>query len=82
MRSTHAIRHQLIEWLNQVRRAPAPHRLSAARNLEALLRKDVFQTIDGQVEIFAREGIEIDRSTLAYWVGQSGHLLAPLVEAY
>jgi transposase len=34
-----------------------------------------------QTEIFAREGIELDRSTLADWVGHASHLLAPLVEA-
>jgi transposase len=34
-----------------------------------------------QSEIFAREGIELDRSTLADWVGNASHLMAPLVEA-
>jgi transposase len=34
-----------------------------------------------QSEIYAREGVELDRSTLADWVGQSSALLAPLVEA-
>lgn len=34
-----------------------------------------------QVEIYKREGIELDRSTLAGWVGGAGRLLAPLVEA-
>lgn len=34
-----------------------------------------------QSEIYAREGIELDRSTLADWVGQSSALLAPLVDA-
>ena len=34
-----------------------------------------------QSEIFAREGIELDRSTLADWVGHASHLLAPLVDA-
>ncbi|MGA2889965.1 MAG: transposase, partial [Terracidiphilus sp.] len=33
-----------------------------------------------QSEIFAREGIELDRSTLADWVGAASHLLAPLVD--
>jgi transposase len=33
-----------------------------------------------QSEIYAREGVELDRSTLADWVGASGRLLAPLVE--
>jgi hypothetical protein len=34
-----------------------------------------------QSAIYAREGIELDRSTLARWVGESSSLLAPLVEA-
>jgi transposase len=34
-----------------------------------------------QSEIYAREGVELDRSTLAGWVGASSQLLAPLVEA-
>jgi transposase len=33
-----------------------------------------------QSEIYAREGVELDRSTLADWVGQSGRLFEPLVE--
>jgi hypothetical protein len=33
-----------------------------------------------QSEIFAREGIDLDRSTLADWVGSATHLLDPLVE--
>lgn len=34
-----------------------------------------------QAEIYAREGVDLDRSTLADWVGQSSALLAPLVSA-
>jgi transposase len=33
-----------------------------------------------QSEIYAREGVELDRSTLAEWVGGTSRLLAPLVE--
>ena len=33
-----------------------------------------------QSEIFAREGIYLDRSTLADWVGAASHLLAPLID--
>jgi transposase len=33
-----------------------------------------------QSEIFAREGIDLDRSTLADWVGAVSHLLAPLID--
>ena len=34
-----------------------------------------------QSEIYAREGVELERSTLADWVGGTSGLLAPLVEA-
>ncbi len=34
-----------------------------------------------QAEIFAREGVELNRSTLAGWVGATSRTLAPLVEA-
>jgi transposase len=34
-----------------------------------------------QAEIYARSGIDLDRSTLADWVGQCARLLRPLVEA-
>ena len=37
--------------------------------------------LNRQSEIYAREGVELDRSTLAGWVGASSQLLAPLVEA-
>lgn len=34
-----------------------------------------------QAQIYAREGVELERSTLADWVGQSSALLRPLVDA-
>jgi hypothetical protein len=34
-----------------------------------------------QSEIYAREGVELGRSTLAKWVGQTSRLLEPLIEA-
>lgn len=34
-----------------------------------------------QSEIYAREGVELDRSTLADWVGSAAALLTPLAEA-
>jgi transposase len=34
-----------------------------------------------QSEIYAREGVDLDRSTLADWVGATSSLVAPLVEA-
>lgn len=33
-----------------------------------------------QSEIYAREGVDLDRSTLADWVGATSHLLTPLVD--
>jgi transposase len=33
-----------------------------------------------QSEIYAREGVELNRSTLADWVGAASHLLTPLVD--
>ncbi len=37
--------------------------------------------LNRQSEIYAREGVDLDRSTLAGWVGASAALLDPLVEA-
>lgn len=34
-----------------------------------------------QAEIYAREGVELDRTLLAQWVGQTAALLAPLTDA-
>jgi transposase len=39
------------------------------------------QPLYRQSEIYARQGVELERSTLADWVGGSAHLLEPLVEA-
>jgi transposase len=39
------------------------------------------QPLYRQSEIYAREGIDLDRSTLAGWVGAASDLLAPLVDA-
>jgi len=33
-----------------------------------------------QSEIYARDGVELDRSTLSDWVGQAVWLLAPIVD--
>ena len=35
----------------------------------------------GQSQIYARQGVELERSTLADWVGASSRLVEPLVEA-
>lgn len=37
--------------------------------------------LDRQSEIYAREGVEIARSTMADWVGRAAALMEPLVEA-
>jgi transposase len=34
-----------------------------------------------QAQIFARDGLDMDRSTLAGWVGKSAALLEPLANA-
>ena len=34
-----------------------------------------------QAEIYARDGVDLDRSTLADWVGQTARLMRPLVDA-
>jgi len=36
--------------------------------------------LDRQSEIYARDGIDLDRSTLCEWVGQAAWLLQPIVE--
>lgn len=33
-----------------------------------------------QAEIYARDGVDLDRSTLADWVGQTARLMRPLVD--
>jgi transposase len=39
------------------------------------------QPLYRQAEMYAREGVDLDRSTLAGWVGASSQLLAPVVDA-
>lgn len=39
------------------------------------------QPLYRQAEMYAREGVDLDRSTLAGWVGASSQLLRPLVDA-
>ena len=39
------------------------------------------QPLYRQSEIYAREGVDLDRSTLAGWVGATSELLTPLIEA-
>src|SRR3974390_3320811 len=39
------------------------------------------QPLNRQSEMYARQGVELERSTMADWVGASSRLLEPLVEA-
>jgi transposase len=72
---------------DRVIEAPAPprpiERGLAAPDLLAHVLVSKFadhQPLYRQSEIFAREGIDIDRSTLAGWVGAASELVAPLVD--
>ena len=71
-----------------IAQAPAPslpiHRGLAGPGLLAhvLVAKYAdHQPLYRQAEIYARQGLDLDRSTLADWVGQSARLLRPLVDA-
>jgi len=72
---------------DRVVEAPAPSRPiaygMAGPNLLAHVLVSKFgdhQPLYRQSEIFAREGIDLDRSTLAGWVGAASELVAPLVD--
>jgi transposase len=65
--------------------APAPHRLIEGGLPTETLVADVLVSkyadhlpLYRQVQILAREGVRIDRSTLAHWVGFAAFELAPL----
>lgn len=72
----------------QIVQAPAPGR-PIARGLagpgllaHVLVSKYVDHLpLNPQSQIFAREGVDLDRSTLADWIGQASGLLRPLVGA-
>jgi transposase len=72
---------------DQVVEAPAParpiERGLPGPNLLAHVLVSKFgdhQPLYRQSEIFAREGVDLDRSTLAGWVGAASELLSPLVD--
>jgi transposase len=73
---------------NQVVQAPAPSR-TIARGLagpgliaHVLVSKYADHCpLYRQSDIYSREGIDLERSTLADWVGSASELLAPLVDA-
>jgi transposase len=82
------IRHvrpkRICEGIHQ---APAPSRPIARGQAGAGLLAHVLvskyadhQPLYRQAEIYARDGVEIERSTLADWVGGTSALLAPLVD--
>src|SRR5438552_15664374 len=67
--------------------APAPERpLTGGIATEALLAQVLDAKYSGhlpvhrQAQLFARPGIDLDRSTLANWVGRAGCCLPPLTE--
>ena len=67
--------------------APAPyHPISRGRAGAGLLAHIVVSKFDDhlplyrQAEIYAREGVELETSTLSGWVGATAAALAPLVE--
>jgi transposase len=72
----------------QIVQAPAPRR-PIARGLagpgllaHVLVSKYVDHLpLNRQSQIYSREGVDLDRSTLADWVGQASALLRPLVDA-
>jgi len=86
------IRHVRPKWVcrccEHIAQVPAPSR-PIARGLAGpglLAHVLVSKFVDHlplyrQSEIYAREGVELERSTLADWVGQSSQLLRPLINA-
>lgn len=86
------IRHVRPKWVcrccEHIAQVPAPSR-PIARGLAGsglLAHVLVSKFVDHlplyrQSEIYAREGVSLERSTLADWVGQSSQLLRPLINA-
>jgi len=61
--------------------APAPARpIDRGLPGPALLAHADHQPLYRQSQIYAREGVDLDRSTLAGWVGAASELLTPLVD--
>lgn len=85
------IRHvrpkRICEGCRSIHQAPAPSRPIPRGHAGAGLLAHVLVSkyadhlpLYRQAEIYAREGVEIERSTLADWVGGASALLAPLVD--
>src|SRR5437016_14190818 len=71
----------------KITQPPAPfHAIARARGGASLLAMILYakfgqhQPLNRQSDVYAREGIELDVSTLADWVGACSATLAPLVE--
>ena len=90
--SFHVLRHVRSKFscrsCESITQAPAPElpirrgRASASLLAHVLVAKYADHLpLYRQSEIYAREGVELERSTLADWVGQSAALLRPLLEA-
>lgn len=86
------IRHIRPKWAcpdcHQIVQAPAPERpipngLAGPDLLAQVLVSKYcdHQPLHRQSRIYARDGVELARSTLADWVGQASGLLKPLVDA-
>src|SRR3546814_15027460 len=74
-RRCEAITQAVMPDLPVERGRPGPGLLA-----HVLVSKDaVHQPLYRQSEIYAREGVALERSTLADWVGRSGAILEPLV---
>jgi transposase len=82
-------RERRRRWSDDEKRAqpPAPfHPIARARAGASLLATILYgkfgqhQPLSRQSEVYAREGIELDTSTLADWVGACSATLAPLTE--
>jgi hypothetical protein len=70
------------------RRSPAPdHAIARGRAGAGLLAHIVVSKYDDhlplyrQAEIFAREGVDLETSTLSGWVGATAAAMAPLIDA-
>lgn len=78
----------MCKCCERIAQAPAPSRL-IARGIAGpglLARVLVAKFVDHlplyrQSEIYARQGVELDRATLADWVGGASRLIMPLTEA-
>jgi hypothetical protein len=78
MRGAYAIRHQLIERLNEVRYIVSPHRLRSAQDIEALPRKNIFKPVKWKVitEFASYDATQQTRSRSPLSIAASGFFAA------